>query len=138
MQKIHLTPEEICEQAYRIFEARGYGPEYLDEDCTEFACLINGIKFSFCLLHDDIFWFGAEFELKGALSDEERALLEQLHEQIKPEDVAFENLHIRGTQVALTSAFPGYFYKTELMNLVIQILENAEGVVSCLKAKQVE
>ena len=58
MQKTNLTLKEICEQAYHIFEMRGYEPKYLDEEHTNFSCLINGIKFSFCSLEDDLFWFG--------------------------------------------------------------------------------
>ena len=137
MQKTTLTLKEICEQAYHIFEMRGYEPKYLDEDHTNFSCLINGIKFSFCSLEDDLFWFGADFKLNEALSDEERASLEQLYIQTEPEDVAFENLHIDGTEVCLSSAFPGDFYDSELIDLVIKTLENADGIVSNLKAKQV-
>lgn len=137
MQKTNLTLNEICEQAYHIFEMRGYEPKYLDEDHTNFSCLINGIKFSFCSLEDDLFWFGADFKLNEALSDEERASLEQLYMQTEPEDVAFENLHIDGTEVCLSSAFPGDFYDSELIDLVIKTLENADGIVSNLKAKQV-
>ena len=137
MQKTNLTLKEICEQAYHIFEMRGYEPKYLDEDQTNFSCLINGIKFSFCSLEDDLFWFGADFKLNEALSDEERASLEQLYMQTEPEDVAFENLHIDGTEVCLSSAFPGDFYDSELIDLVIKTLQNADGIVSNLKAKQV-
>lgn len=137
MQKTNFTLKEICEQAYHIFEMRGYEPKYLDEDHTNFSCLINGIKFSFCSLEDDLFWFGADFKLNEALSDEERASLEQLYMQTEPEDVVFENLHIDGTEVCLSSAFPGDFYDSELIDLVIKTLENADGIVSNLKAKQV-
>jgi hypothetical protein len=137
MQKTNLTLKEICEHAYHIFEMRGYEPKYLDEDHTNFSCLINGIKFSFCSLEDDLFWFGADFKLNEALSDEERASLEQLYMQTEPEDVVFENLHIDGTEVCLSSAFPGDFYDSELIDLVIKTLENADGIVSNLKAKQV-
>jgi hypothetical protein len=137
MQKTNLTLKEICEQTYHIFEMRGYEPKYLDEDQTNFSCLINGIKFSFCSLEDDLFWFGADFKLNEALSDEERASLEQLYMQTEPEDVVFENLHIDGTEVCLSSAFPGDFYDSELIDLVIKTLENADGIVSNLKAKQV-
>jgi hypothetical protein len=137
MQKTNLTLKEIREQAYHIFELRGYEPKYLDEDHTNFSCLINGIKFSFCSLEDDLFWFGADFKLNEALSDEERASLEQLYMQTEPEDVVFENLHIDGTEVCLSSAFPGDFYDSELIDLVIKTLENADGIVSNLKAKQV-
>ena len=137
MQKTNFTLKEICEQAYHIFEMRGYEPKYLDEDHTNFSCLINGIKFSFCSLEDDLFWFGADFKLNEALPDEERASLEQLYMQTEPEDVAFENLHIDGTEVCLSSAFPGDFYDSELIDLVIKTLENADGIVSNLKAKQV-
>ena len=137
MQKTNLTLQEICEKAYHIFEMRGYEPKYLDEDHSNFSCLINGIKFSFCSLEDDLFWFGADFKLNEALSDEERASLEQLYMQTEPEDVVFENLHIDGTEVCLSSAFPGDFYDSELIDLVIKTLENADGIVSNLKAKQV-
>ena len=58
--------------------------------------------------------------------------------QIEPEDVAFENLHIDGTEVCLSSAFPCDFYDSELIDLVIKTLENADGIVSHLKAKQVD
>ena len=136
MQKTNFTLKEICEQAYHIFEMRGYEPKYLDEDHTNFSCLINGIKFSFCSLEDDLFWFGADFKLNEALSDEERASLEQLYMQTEPEDVVFENLHIDGTEVCLSSAFPGDFYDSELIALVIKTLESTDGIVSHLKAKQ--
>ena len=137
MQKTNFTLKEICEQAYHIFKMRGYEPKYLDEDHTNFSCLINGIKFSFCSLEDDLFWFGADFKLNEALSDEERASLEQLYMQTEPEDVVFENFHIDGAEVCLSSAFPGDFYDSELIDLVIKTLENADGIVSNLKAKQV-
>ena len=136
MQKTNLTLKEICEQAYHVFTMRGYEPKYLDEDHTNFSCLINGIEFSFCLLEDDLFWFGADFKLNEALSDDERASIEQLYMQTEPEDVAFENLHIDGTEVCLSSAFPGDFYDSELIDLVIKTLESTDGIVSHLKAKQ--
>ena len=137
MEKIKNFLEEICRQAYCDLETHGYEPKYLDEDHTNFSCLINGIEFSFCLLEDDLFWFGADFKLNEALSDDERASLEQLYMQTEPEDVAFENLHIDGTEVCLSSAFPGDFYDSELIDLVIKTLESTDGIVSHLKAKQV-
>ena len=137
MQKTNLTLKEISEQTYHVFEMRGYEPKYLDEDHTNFSCLINGIEFSFCLLEDDLFWFCADFKLNEVLSDDDRASLEQLYMQTEPEDVAFENLHIDGSEVCLSSAFPGDFYDSELIDLVIKTLENTDGIVSHLKAKQV-
>ena len=35
--------------------------------------------------------------------------LKQLYLQTEPEDVAFEKLHVDGTEVCLSSAFPGDF-----------------------------
>ena len=137
MEKIKKSLEEICKQVYCDLETHGYEPKYLDEEHTDFSCLINGIKFSFCSLEDDLFWFGADFKLNEVLSDEKRASLEQLYMQTEPEDVVFENLHIDGTEVCLSSAFPGDFYNSELIDLVIKTLENADGIVSNLKAKQV-
>jgi hypothetical protein len=136
MKKTNLTLKEICEKAFSTFETRGYGPKFLNDDRTEFGCLINGISFSFCLLEDDLFWFGAEFKLDQEISVSEREALEKSYMQISPEDVAFENLHIDGDEVCLSSAFPADFYEEELIELVINTLESTDGIAAQLKVKQ--
>ena len=136
MQKTNLTLNEICEQAYSVLEARGYEPEYLNEAHGEFSCVINGISFSFCLLEDDVFWFGADFSLNEELSVEERKTLEDLYMQTEADDVAFENFHIDGAEVCLSSAFPAEFYEPELIELAIKTWESDDGITAQLKARQ--
>ena len=136
MKKNNLTLKEICEQAYGIMEARGYAPMYHDEEHSGFSCSINDVDFSMCSLEDGLFWFGAVVGLEEAPSEEGRASLEALYMQTEPEEVIFENLHIDGADVHLSSAFPTDLYETEMIDLVIKTLERPDGIVGRLKDKQ--
>ena len=131
-----ITVKEISKQFYDILQARGYAPVYNDEDNLNFGCVINGFQFSFDILDDECFWYGAMLNLAREQTDEEKHALARLYRSIPSEGLAFENLHIDGKEVCLSSAFPVDFYEEDMVHDAINILEHGGELIEQLKAKQ--
>ena len=130
-----LTLKEISEQSFDTIVKYGYCPSYTDNEHIEFDCNIGGVKFSFYPIEDEVFGYSAEFNLKKELSTDERERLENLYMQTDTDDVIFENFHIDGAFVCLSSAFTCVFYPEDFVELSIKMLTSSEGIVPELKAK---
>ena len=130
-----LTLKEISKQSFDTLVKSGYSPNYTDDDHIEFDCNIAGVKFSFYPIEDEIFGYSAEFNLKEELSTEEREHLERIYMQTDTDDVIFENFHINGVLVYLSSAFICDFYPEDFIESSIKMLTSVEGIVPELKSK---
>ena len=132
-----LTLKEISKQSFDTLVKSGYSPKYTDDDHIEFDCNIAGVKFSFYPIEDDIFGYSAEFNLKEELSTVERARLKQIFMQTDSEDIVFENFHINGKLVHLSSAFICDRYPDDFIEESIRILLSTNGIVPELKIKSI-
>lgn len=130
-----FTLKEISRQSFDTLAKSGYSTKYTDDEHIKFDCNIAGVKFSFYSIEDDVFGYSAEFNLKEELSADEKERLEHIYMQTDTEAVIFENFHIDGTFVCLSSAFTCDFYPVDFVELSIKMLTNAEGIVSELKSK---
>ena len=130
-----LTIKEIAKQSFGTLVKSGYSPEYTDDEHLEFDCNIAGVKFSFYPIEDGVFGYSAEFNLKEELSTCEREHLERIYMQTDTDDVIFENFHINGTFVCLSSAFTCDFYPEDFVELSIKMITSSEGIVPELKSK---
>ena len=130
-----LTLKEISKENFDILVKNGYSPKYTDDEHIEFDCNIGGVKFSFYSIEDEVFGYSAEFNLLEELSTGERERLERIYMQTDTDDVIFENFHIDGTFVCLSSAFTCDFYPEDFVELSIKMLTSAEGIVPELKSK---
>ena len=130
-----ITLKEISKQSFNTLVKYGYSPKYTDDERTEFDCNIGGVKFSFYPIEDEVFGYSAEFNLKEELSVDERERLENLYMQTDADDVIFENFHIDGKLVCLSSAFTCDFYPEDFIESSIKQLTDAEGIVAELKSK---
>ena len=130
-----LTLKEISKQSFDTLVKSGYSPKYTDDEHIEFDCNIGGVEFSFYPIEDEIFGYSAEFNLKEELSTEEREHLERIYMQTDTDDVIFENFHIDGKFVCLSSAFTCDLYPEHFIELSIKMLNTSEGIVSALKTK---
>lgn len=136
MMKHELTMKEVCQQSFDVLVKKGYSPRYLDGDKLDFVCEINGVRFSFYPIEDDVFGFSAEFEL-DEVHVGEKEKLEYIFLQTEPDDVAFENFHMGGIFVVLSSAFTCDMYDDEMIEMCIKTLEGEGGIVSELKLRQI-
>ena len=132
-----LTLKEISKQSFDTLVKSGYSPKYTDDDHIEFDCNIAGVKFSFYPIEDDIFGYSAEFNLKEELPTVERARLKQIFMQTDSEDIVFENFHINGKLVHLSSAFICDRYPDGFIEESIRILLSTNGIVPELKIKSI-
>ena len=130
-----LTIKEISKKSYDILLERGYSPEYTDSEHIDFKCSVSGVDFSFYAIDDETFGYGAEFKLNEDISASERAHLEGIYLQTDAEDVAFENLHIDGTLVYLSSAFTCDLYDEDMIYTSIRSLTSDSGIAAELQAK---
>ena len=130
-----FTLTEISKESFDTLVKNGYSPKYTDDAHIEFDCNIGGVKFSFYPIEDEVFGYSAEFNLKEALSTDERERLERIYMQTDTDDVIFENLHIDGNFVCLSSAFICYFYPEDFIELSIKMLISNEGIAPELKSK---
>ena len=130
-----LTLKEISKESFDTLVKMGYLPKYTDDEHIEFDCNIGGVKFSFYPIEDEVFGYSAEFELKEELSTGERERLEHIYMQTDTDDVIFENFHIDGKFVSLSSAFTCDFYPEDFVELSIKMLIRADGIVPELKSK---
>ncbi len=126
--------KEICEKSGRILERHGYTPDY-DEEGEFLFCEVGGVTFSFHPIDEDIFLYSAEFELATEPTPEEQEQITDLFMSIDEDDVAFENLHIDGNVVVLSSAFYFDMYEEEMIELAVKTLEATDGIASELKAR---
>ena len=130
-----LTLKEISGQSFDTLVKSGYSPKYTDDEHLEYDCNIAGVKFSFYPIEDDVFGYSAEFNLKEELSTGERERLEKIYLQTDADDVIFENFHINGVLVYLSSAFICDFYPEDFIELSIKMLNSFEGIVPELKSR---
>ena len=130
-----LTIKEISEQSFDKLVKNGYSPKYTDDERIEFDCNIGGVKFSFYPIEDEVFGYSAEFNLNEELLADERERLENLYMQTDTDDVIFENFHIDGALVCLSSAFTCDFYPEDFIESSIKQLTDTEGIVAELKSK---
>ena len=130
-----LTLKEISAESFDTLVKSGYSPKYTDDEHIEFDCNIGGVKFSFYPIEDEIFGYSAEFNLKEELSTDERERLERIYMQTDTDDVIFENFHIDGKLVCLSSAFTCDCYPEDFVELSIKMLNTSEGIVPELKSK---
>ena len=130
-----LTAKDIVEKSYETLVDKGYSPRYTSDECVEFNCNIGGVKFSFYPIEDEIFGYSAEFNLKEELSTDEREHLERIYMHTDTDDMIFENFHIDGKFVCLSSAFTCDFYPEDFVELSIKMLNSDEGIVPELKTK---
>ena len=130
-----ITLKEISKQSFDTLVKSGYSPKYTDDEHIEFDCNIGGVKFSFYPIEDEVFGYSAEFNLKEELLTGERERLEQIYMQTDTDDVIFENFHIDGAFVCLSSAFTCDFYPEDFIESSIKMLISADGIVPELKSK---
>ena len=130
-----LTIKEISKESFDTLVKNGYSPKYTDDEHIEFDCNIGGVKFSFYPIEDEVFGYSAEFNLKEELSTGERERLEQIYMQTDTDDVIFENFHIDGKFVCLSSAFTCDLYPEDFIELSIKMLNSSDGIVPELKVK---
>ena len=67
-----LTAKEIVEKSYETLVDKGYSPRYTSDECIEFNCNINGIKFSCYYNKNDKFGYSIWFNLKEKMPRSER------------------------------------------------------------------
>ena len=127
--------KEISQQSFALLNAKGYAPFYVDEEKIDFDCQIDGVKFSFYLIDDDVFGYSAEFTLKEELNENEIEHLEHIYMQTDTDDVAFENFHMDGKFICLSSAFAWDFYPEDFTDRSIKALTDTGGIAAELKAK---
>ena len=131
--KKRSTLREICEKSYDVLAKSGYAPKYQDDERLEFAATVQGAKFSFYPLEDEVFGFSAEFDMGEDLSEAEQSRVEDAY--LKEDEVIFENLHLGGDLVYLSSAFPCDFYPADMMESAIKTLERRDGIAQFLRSK---
>jgi hypothetical protein len=132
---LNSTIKEISKESFETLARSGYYPEYTNEEHIEFVCSIGGVKFSFYTFDEEIFGYGADFNLKEAPSASERERLEYVYMQTDAEEVVFENFHIDGTFVSLSSSFACGFYPEDFIKDSIRALLSTDGIISELKSK---
>ena len=130
-----ITLKEISKQSFDTLVKSGYSPKYTDDEHIEFDCNIGGVKFSFYPIEDEVFGYSAEFNLREELTTGERERLERIYMQTEPDDVVFENFHIDGAFVCLSSAFTCDFYPEDFIKESIRAILSTEGIVPELKTK---
>ena len=130
-----LTLKEISKKSFDTLVKNGYSPKYTDDEHVEFDCNIGGVKFSFYPIEDEVVGYSAEFNLKQELSTGEREHLERIYMQTDADDVIFENFHIDGAFVCLSSAFTCDFYPEDFIESSVKMLTDSEGIVPELKSK---
>ena len=130
-----LILKEISKQSFDTLVKSGCSPKHTDDDHIEFDCNIAGVKFSFYPIEDEVFGYSAEFNLKEELSTGEREHLERIYMQTDTDDVIFENFHVDGKFVCLSSAFTCDFYPEDFIESSIKQLTDTEGIVAELKSK---
>jgi hypothetical protein len=135
MKANNFSINDICKDAYGIFEAHGCAPVYQDAHQLHFVCQVGGAELSFMPVEDEMFWYGAEFKLAQPMSEQERRDVELAYLDTDTDDVAFENLHIEGDTVCLSSAFPCDMYEPELLKTAIRVLESGDGFIGKLRQR---
>ena len=130
-----ITLKNISAESFNTLVKNGYSPKYTDDDHIEFDCNIGGVKFSFYPIEDEVFGYSTEFNLKEELSTDERERLEHLYMQTDVDDVVFENFHIDGAFVCLSSAFTCDFYPEDFTKDSIRVILSTKGLVPELKSK---
>ena len=130
MNKYMRSASDVYEQTRALFLARGYAPQEAGDGTQCFSCRVNGVTVRIGAEDDEILFYICPFRLERALSAEETC---ELEERFLKENCFFENLHVDGAYVELTSYFPAMLLDEEMTASLFGILEGPNGMIDYLK-----
>ena len=130
-----LTAKEIVEKSYEILVDKGYSPRYTSDECVEFNCNINGIKFSCYYDKNAKFGYSIWFNLKEKMPRSERDRFKNIYMQTYVEKVIFQDFCVASDLVWLLSVFTAKSYPRDFLEMIIKLLNSSEGIVAELKSK---
>lgn len=130
-----LTAKAIVEKSYETLVDKGYSPRYTSDECVEFNCNINGIKFSCYYNKNDKFGYSIWFNLKEKMPRSERDRFKNIYMQTYVEKVIFQDFCVASDLVWLLSVFTAKSYPRDFLEMIIKLLNSSEGIVAELKSK---
>ena len=129
-----LTIKEISKQDFDTLVKMGYSPNYTDDERIKFDCNIDGVKFSFYPIEDEVFEYSAAFNLKEKLSSDEIKSIGRVHVEGDEDYLVFEYFNKVGNFVYLSNLFNVDTYPKSFVEEAIKMLNSFEGI-ALLKSK---
>ena len=129
-----LTIKEISKQDFDTLVKMGYSPNYTDDEHIKFDCNIDGVKFSFYPIEDQVFEYSAAFNLKEKLSSDEIKSIGRIHVEGDEDYLIFEYFNKVGNFVYLSNLFNVDTYPKSFVEEAIKMLTGFEGI-AMLKSK---
>lgn len=129
-----LTIKEISKQDFDTLVKMGYSPNYTDDERIKFDCNIDGVKFSFYPIEDEVFEYSAAFNLKEKLSSDEIKSIGRVHVEGDEDYLIFEYFNKVGNFVYLSNLFNVDTYPKSFVEEAIKMLTSFEGI-ALLKSK---
>ena len=129
-----LTIKEISKQDFDTLVKMGYSPNYTDDERIKFDCNIDGVKFSFYPIEDEVFEYSAAFNLKEKLSSDEIKSIGRVHVEGDEDYLIFEYFNKVGNFVYLSNLFNVNTYPKSFVEEAIKMLTSFEGI-AMLKSK---
>ena len=129
-----LTLKEISKQSFDRLLKNGYFPKYTDDEHIKFDCNIDGVKFSFYPIEDEVFEYSAAFNLKEKLSSDEIKSIGRVHVEGDEDYLIFEYFNKVGNFVYLSNLFNVDTYPKSFVEEAIKMLTSFEGI-ALLKSK---
>ena len=129
-----LTLKEISKQSFDRLLKNGYFPKYTDDKHIKFDCNIDGVKFSFYPIEDEVFEYSAAFNLKEKLSSDEIKSIGRVHVEGDEDYLIFEYFNKVGNFVYLSNLFNVDTYPKSFVEEAIKMLTSFEGI-ALLKSK---
>ena len=129
-----LTIKEISKQDFDTLVKMGYSPNYTDDERIKFDCNIDGVKFSFYPIEDEVFEYSAAFNLKEKLSSDEIKSIGRVHVEGDEDYLVFEYFNKVGNFVYLSNLFNVDTYPKSFVEEAIKMLTSFEGI-ALLKSK---
>ena len=129
-----LTIKEISKQDFDTLVKMGYSPNYTDDERIKFDCNIDGVKFSFYPIEDEVFEYSAAFNLKEKLSSDEIKSIGRVHVEGDEDYLIFEYFNKVGNFVYLSNLFNADTYPKSFVEEAIKMLTSFEGI-ALLKSK---
>lgn len=129
-----LTLKEISKQSFDRLLKNGYFPKYTDDEHIKFDCNIDGVKFSFYPIEDEVFEYSAAFNLKEKLSSDEIKSIGRVYVEGDEDYLIFEYFNKVGNFVYLSNLFNVDTYPKSFVEEAIKMLTSFEGI-ALLKSK---
>lgn len=129
-----LTLKEISKHSFDRLLKNGYFPKYTDDEHIKFDCNIDGVKFSFYPIEDEVFEYSAAFNLKEKLSSDDIKSIGRVHVEGDEDYLIFEYFNKVGNFVYLSNLFNVDTYPKSFVEEAIKMLTSFEGI-ALLKSK---